>query len=299
MPSYLKQIQRAVDFIEAHLHDELGPEEIARHAGISFWHFQRIFSATMQYSVMDYVRRRRLSVALDQLMSTKRGILDIALDSGFESQEAFTRAFKAMFGRTPGRCRGPQARVLITQSIPQISVTHLTHLYSGITMTPTLQDVPARIVVGIGGNFISVLSPDRNNFVVIPQLWERFIPRRSEIPHIKDPHQSLGCIVCPTDAAPSGHPSECHYIACAEVTAVLASIPDGMEVREIPAGRYAVFVHKGKLDTLNHTMNFIYASWLPRSGEQLRDAPEVEIYGERFDPSSDDSEMEICIPVQG
>ncbi len=48
---------------------------------------------------MEYVRRRRLSVALEQLMTTKRSIVDIALDSGFESQEAFTRAFKAMFGK--------------------------------------------------------------------------------------------------------------------------------------------------------------------------------------------------------
>jgi AraC family transcriptional regulator len=72
-----------------------------------------------------------------------------------------------------------------------------------------------------------------------------------------------------------------------------------MEVREIPAGRHAIFVHKGKLDTLGDTMDFIYNSWLPASGEKQRDAPDLEIYGEKFDMNSDDSEMEICIPIEG
>lgn len=104
MSGYLRQLQRSLSFIEAHLGEELRIQAIARHAGMSMWHFQRIFSAALGQPLMDYVRRRRLSRAMEVLCSRREGILDIALDSGFRSQEAFTRAFKAMFGVTPGAC---------------------------------------------------------------------------------------------------------------------------------------------------------------------------------------------------
>lgn len=104
MTGYLRQIQRAITFIEDHLEEDLRPDAIAREARMSMWHFQRIFSAALGQPLMDYVRRRRLSRAMEVLCSRREGILDIALDSGFRSQEAFTRAFKAMFGVTPGAC---------------------------------------------------------------------------------------------------------------------------------------------------------------------------------------------------
>jgi AraC family transcriptional regulator len=66
----------------------------------------------------------------------------------------------------------------------------------------------------------------------------------------------------------------------------------------VPAGRYAVFTHKGKLDKLEHTMSYIYGSWLPKSGEELREAADLEIYDERFKFGSDDSELDIYIPVK-
>ncbi len=167
-----------------------------------------------------------------------------------------------------------------------------------MSLTPTFQILPARFVVGMGGNFISVLSPDADNFIVIPKLWHEFMARSGEITPRKDSTVALGCVYCPAGE----RPGECHYLACAEVTAATAaevSLPAGMELREIPAGRHAVFIHKGSLDTLGDTMGHIYATWLPASGLELRDAPDLEIYGEKFCMESEDSELEICIPVAG
>ena len=60
-----------------------------------------------------------------------------------------------------------------------------------------------------------------------------------------------------------------------------------------------MFTHKGKLDTLEHTMNYIYGSWLPKSGEHLREAPDLEVYDQRIAPNSDTSELDIDIPING
>jgi len=240
---------------------------------------------------MDYVRRRRLSVAVDALRNSKREILDIALDSGFESQEAFTRAFKAMFGVTPGVCRKDGARVLMLQAIPDITAEYIKHLYQGITMTPTIQTLPSRFVVGLERPFISVLSPQRNNHIVIPQLWQDFCGRMCEIKDAKG-DANLGCVFCD-----DGETGMCRYLACSEVPS-LADVPEGMTGYEILEGRYAVFVHKGVIGRIGETMNYIYGSWFPQSGQRYRNGPEIEIYGEKFDPESEQSEMEICIPIE-
>lgn len=162
-------------------------------------------------------------------------------------------------------------------------------------MEPTIQSMPARIVVGLGAKFTSVLSPDANNFQVIPRLWHEFLPRMDEIPHRKS-QTALGCVYCP--ASNEGHgPHELYYLAALEVTTA-SDVPAGLEVREIPAGKHAVFIHKGRLDSLGQTMNFIHGTWFPASEYQKRNAPELEIYGPRFDSNSDESELEICIPIQ-
>ena len=103
MNGYLRQIQKALAFIEEHLDEELRPEGIAPHAGISMWHFQRIFSGALGQPVMDYLRRRRLSWAMDRLCSKSATIHDIALDSGFRSQEAFRAPLETRF-RLPSQC---------------------------------------------------------------------------------------------------------------------------------------------------------------------------------------------------
>ena len=156
-------------------------------------------------------------------------------------------------------------------------------------MEPVIQSLPARHVVGLGAKFISVLSPERNNFVVIPRLWHEFVNRQDEIPNRADKN-ALGCVFCEEGT------NERYYLACVEVTTV-STIPAGMESLEIPEGNHAVFIHKGTLDTLGETMEYIHRSWMPGSGCQRRDAPELEIYGDRFDLGSDDSELIICVPI--
>jgi AraC family transcriptional regulator len=289
---HLTRLQRAVDYIEANLLEELPLERIAREAAFSMWHFQRVFSAAVGDTVKDYVRKRRLGWALAQLRETERRMLEIALDCGYESQEAFTRAFKAQFGATPGAVRSGEARI-DSFTKPRITYEYLDHLHGGMTMDPKIEDRPEMRVLGMGSRFISVLSQQANNFEMIPKLWDAFNARRAEIPGSKG-WTDYG--VCEKCVDPESQPEECFYLAGAEVDAH-AQPPAGMIARVIPAGRYAVFTHRGALEKLEHTMKYIYGSWLPRSGEQLRDAPDLEVYGPRFKYGSEESELGILIPI--
>ncbi len=157
-------------------------------------------------------------------------------------------------------------------------------------MEPEIVEKPALRIAGLGTDFLSILSPNANNFEVIPALWGRYLARAGEIQrHGRDDY---GIVTCE-----EGSDGKCHYVAGAELTAG-ASAPVGMVTVDIPAGRYAVFTHRGPLDRLEHTMRYIHGSWLPRSGFRYREAPEVERYGAKFNPSSPDSELEIWIPLE-
>jgi len=293
---HLVRVQRAIDFIEDHLKDDLPTDVIAKEACFSMWHFQKVFSAAVGESLKDYVRKRRLTSASVELCTSERRILDIAVDYQFESQESFTRAFKAMFGLNPGECRKQGIGSVRALNQPRITMEYLDHLYGGMTMQPKFIELQEKKVVGMGANFISILSPEKNNHVVLPKLWDEFLKRAAEISGRKG-RFDIGLCEGISDESKKSHPDECFYMACAEVDS-FESVPEGMVTKVVPAGRYAVFTHKGKLDTFEHTMGYIFGSWLPKSGEELREAPDLEVYDERFCFGADNSEVDIYIPIK-
>lgn len=291
---HLRQIQRAIDYIEDHLDEDLSTDSIAKVAGFSKWHFQMVFSSAVGDTLKEYVRKRKLTAAVIALGTTDKRILDIALDAGFESQEAFTRAFKQMFGKNPGECRRDGIKSIMSLNKPKITMDYLDHLYGGVNMQPVIVFVDEKKVVGMGTKFISTLSPDNNNQTIIPALWGTYVTRSQEIKS-RVGYADFG--VCFDPGGVKSHPDECFYVAGAEVKNT-NEVPDGMMTMTIPAGQYAVFTHKGSIEKLRFTMKYIYGSWLPKSGQKLRDAPDLEIYDQRFKPDSEDSEIDVYIPIQ-
>ena len=249
------RIQRAIDYIEENLKDELPIESIAGVACFSMWHFQRVFGAIVGDSVKEYVRKRRLASALSELTSTDRRILDIAVDHQFESQESFTRAFKAVYGKTPGECRK---------------------------------------AIGFGANFISPTTEDKSGYIVIRELWQNYAIRANEIKGRKG--YGIGLVESLPDARKS-QVEEYWYLAGSEVED-FTSVPVGMVTRTAPAGRYAVFPRRGTPAQIEHTLRYIYGSWLPKSGEELRNAPTLTCREENHNPNSEDAVTEIYIPVK-
>ena len=165
-----------------------------------------------------------------------------------------------------------------------------------MALQPKFITLSEKKVIGISGKFISIMSEEHNNDIVIPQLWDTYIKRRNEIEGAVAEYD-LGVIspVLPPDT--KTHPAEMLYMAGTEVNS-LDNVPAGMTAKTIPAGNYAVFTHRGPINKFADTMLYIFDQWLPTSGKQIRKAPELEIYDHRFNPTADDSEMEICIPVE-
>lgn len=103
--SYSELIRQSLYFIETNLYEEIGLEEVASEALLSPYHYHRVFRREVGMTVVEYIRHRRMSYASAALRSTNVGILDISLECGFDSQEAFTRAFRKIYGMPPGRFR--------------------------------------------------------------------------------------------------------------------------------------------------------------------------------------------------
>jgi AraC family transcriptional regulator len=296
--THLERIQQAIDYIEAHLSDELAIETIAGRAAFSPWHFQRIFGAMVGETVRGYVRKRRLSEAFDALHTGNARIADIAWEHGFESHEAFTRAFKTTFGITPGAVRRngqpvapPLRRIFLTPD-------YLHQRYGDIHMEPTFKQLDEIRVIGLGSPFISILSSDQNNFTVIPALWDTLFKRIKEIPGRREEFWLGLCRSLP-EGMERTHDDQFYYIAGVPVESI-DEVPEGMVSAVIPARTYALFTHHGRLNRLEETMNYIYGSWLPNTDRERADGsiPDLEWYDTRFDHASDASEMDIYIPLR-
>ena len=161
-----------------------------------------------------------------------------------------------------------------------------------MTMKPKFATTREKKVIGMNTQFISILSPDRNNFDVLPKLWNNYIARSQEIKSRLGLDDIGICEQIPETARTRPSPDACMYMAGTEVTN-FDHVPEGMVTKIVSAGRYAVFTHRGQLTSLEHTMNYIYGSWLPKSGEELRDAPDLEVYDERFKYGMEDSELDL------
>ena len=99
--NYIKEMQKAIDYIEINLDKDINFENIAKEVGMSSFYFHRIFTALIGVSPTAYIRNRRLTVAAQEISKNNENILDIALKYGFESHEVFSRAFKNFHGVVP------------------------------------------------------------------------------------------------------------------------------------------------------------------------------------------------------
>ena len=289
MSEYLEQIQRGVDFIETRLDEDIQLAGVARVAGISQWHFQRIFKALTGETLKTYVRSRRLANSLERLLTTQLRVLDIALLAGFESQESFARAFKKAFGLTPQEYRRLGDKSLFLKKA-QFDADYLRHINQNVSLTPELYLQPRMTLVGMRTLFFSVDSEKNNIAEQLFPLWQRFVPRLGEIAH-QVPGVCYG--VVRQEAADT---ERLEYHAAIAVTEASA-LPTGMVALEIPEATYAKFAHRGPAREVDHTVNYIYSTWLAQSGKRHSYGPDLEFYGSAYHATDADSVLHYAIPI--
>jgi AraC family transcriptional regulator len=161
-------------------------------------------------------------------------------------------------------------------------------------LQPQIVEKPALQVVGLEAAFIHALSPEATNFQVIGPLWDKFIHRAREVPHRLG--EEMFGIIYGRPEKERAHPDELQYIAAVRVSKV-DEIPTGMALRTVTAGTFAVFTHRGPIQTIADTVLEIYRVWLPQSAYRHAEIADVELYDHRFHCDRADSEMEYWISV--
>ncbi|MBL1277598.1 MAG: effector binding domain-containing protein [Ectothiorhodospiraceae bacterium] len=287
--NYLLQVQKGIDYIESQLDSDIALRKVASEAGLSQWHFQRIFKALTNETLKTYIRSRRLSGALNKLISSNERIIDISIAAGFESQESFTRAFKNTFDVTPNEARKMANKNMFINKI-EFDAEYLKHINQGVSLTPEIYTQKEMLLVGVKTEFYSVDSEKNNMADKLPLLWNEFLPRVNDISD-KVPDLGYGIVRQTQDKT-----DLLEYYAACEVTQ-LNEIPKGMVSITIPQCRYAKFSHNGNVNKINNTVNYIYSSWLLQSGERHSYGPDIEIYGHEYVPDSDDSTIYYAIPL--
>lgn len=289
MSYYLERIQRGVDFVEARLDEDLPLSSVARAAGLSQWHFQRIFKSLTGETLKTYIRARRLAHSLEHLLTTHLRVLDIALLAGFESQEAFARAFKQSFGLTPQAYRKIGDKSLFLRK-PQFVPAYLEHLQCHVSRMPELRTLPNMTLVGMRTCFFSTDSEKNNIAEQLPSLWQAFLPRMQDIPE-RVPGLAYGVVRHEQEDS-----DRLEYHAAVEVMP-MGALPSGMVKVAVPGAQYAFFEHRGAVKNIDHTVSYIYGTWLMQSGLRHTYGPDLELYGAEHHPTRDDSVIHYAIPV--
>ena len=274
-------------WIEQRLDQPLTLDEIAARAALSPHHFSRLFTARMGRSAMAHVRGRRLVRGARRLCDDPDlKLVELAFDCGFESQEAFTRAFKRVFGVSPGRFRNGFAVEPIAGQYPMNAPTLCP---VPVQRLPELVTLPAFRVAGPS----RVL--DEASKSEIPQLWSALIgalPFKGQAPS----WATYG-VVSGVDAADGCF----QYLAGVGVEPDCVP-PPGFTMKEIPPATYAVF--RITLDgsalhpQVKQAMAAVWGELIPKSGLKVVDGPDFELYDGRFDPQKAGSVIDFHVPVQ-
>jgi len=286
---YLKRVQQGIDYVEAHLDTEIALSDVAKAAGLSQWHFQRVFRALTNETLKTYIRSRRFAKALDQLLGTQLPILDIALAAGYETQESFTRAFKSCFRITPGQYRAFGSRSLFVKKV-ELDADYLRHIHRNVSLVPEVYEQRAMQLVAMRTLFYGIDSEKNNLAKKLPPLWAGFLSRLGEVPHAV-PGVCYGVVGPVRESS-----DQLQYFAAIEVRQS-AALPPGMQAIEVPGARYAKFAHQGPARGIDNTVNYIYSSWLLSSGTAHGGGVDLEIYDSRYHATSDASLMHYAIPI--
>ncbi len=159
---WLDRMNRALDYIETNLADQISLDEIARQACCSTYHFQRMFPFITGVSLSEYIRRRRLTLAAFELQTTEAKVIDVAMRYGYQSPEAFARAFKTLHGIMPMAAR-TQGTAL--KAYPRISF-HIS-IKGDLAMNYRIEQKPSFEMFGVYG----VVNADRQTaFSEVPQF---------------------------------------------------------------------------------------------------------------------------------
>lgn len=276
---WIQGMNAAVNFIEEHILEDPDLDKLGKLAGCSPHHFQRIFTYIGGVTLTEYLRRRRMSLAAVDLKDENAKVIDIALKYGYDSPTAFNRAFQSIHGISPTQARDNKVALKAFPPIVfQMTVRGTQEMNYRIEKREAFRVVGKRIA----------LKPTlEENFKITPGFWQQSA--------IDGTIEKLAGMM-DTDLLGLMGVSTCnaqddweYYIAVATTKE-----DDSFEEFMIPSSTWAVFYQEGPLLKVQELEARIVTEWLPTSGYEYANAPEIEMY---YNPDPDKARYEIWLPI--
>ncbi|HNX28928.1 MAG TPA: AraC family transcriptional regulator [Syntrophomonadaceae bacterium] len=280
---WISRLNEAVDYIEANLEKEISYDKAAHIACCSTFHFQRMFSYIADVPLSEYIRRRRITLAAFDLQCGSEKIIDIALKYGYDSPTSFNRAFHNVHGVSPTEAR---TKGVALKAYPRISFKIT--IKGDAEMNYKILTMEAFRIVGIKEHYNMSVE---ECFEKVPQFWGKTV-QSGIVPEIlklmdKEPYGLLGVSTCM-----NGQDFD-YYIAAATDQ----ETPEGMVEYDVPKCTWAIFECVGAMPTaIQELQKRIITEWLPTSGYEYANAPDIEVYFEG-DQQAEDYKCEVWLPI--
>lgn len=291
---YIEAVQRVVTHVASRLDESVDLQALARVAGLSPFHFHRVFRGMVGETPVELLRRLRLERAACQLRDTSTPVTIIAFGAGYETHESFTRAFRAGFGVSPSefrRRRSVRAVLSAPSGLHFRNGRVLTQFTpsdtGGHTMDITLEQLP-----GLRLATITHIGP----YPAIGQAFQRLGEVAGRAGLINPPASLMVAVY--HDDPDATAPGELRSRAAVSVPED-ATLPAGLEEMRIAGGTYARCTHIGGYDQLNAVWPRFLGEALPASGHVIADGPALEIY--RSDMATtprDQLRTDLLVPVR-
>ncbi|MGL5116633.1 MAG: AraC family transcriptional regulator [Beijerinckiaceae bacterium] len=273
--------KNALWVIERNQNRDLSLDEIAEACGVSKFHLAHAFGQSVDRSVMQYVRGRRLSEAAKALAAGAPDILDIALQHGYNSHEAFSRAFKSTFGQTPEMIRAERS----LDGVVLIEPFQLKDQSAIALKEPKISEHKGILAIGLLGQYAFGANEG------IAGQWAKFMGSMFVGIENKVPSIPIGVTLGIDDDG------NFDYVTAVEVNSS-TTVPSGLTKVQISPRHWAIFEHDGNITTLSKTYMAIWDRWLPDHNQRLANSPSIERHKETFDPRTGNGGVEIWIPIE-
>lgn len=276
---WIERLNQAINYIEEHLKDDMDYEQLGKVACCSSYHFQRMFTYMAGMPLSEYIRRRKMSLAAVELQGGDKKIVDVAAEYGYQSPTAFNRAFQSIHGVAPSAVKNEGVSL---KSFPPI--TFKVTVKGVEEMNYRIETKDAFRIIGISQPLEKEIE---KNFAVVPEMWQDAamngtIPKLAEL----------------MDAQPMGllGVSACNDVEQWKYFIAVSSTKETAEFEEyiVPANTWAIFTGSGTNQSIQELERRIVTEWLPTSGYEYANAPDIEVY---LNPDPQNAQYEVWIPV--
>lgn len=276
---WVERLNQSIRYIEEHLSCEIAYEQLGKIACCSAYHYQRMFTYMAGVPLSEYIRRRRMSLAAVDLQGSDAKVIEIAAKYGYSSPTAFNRAFQSVHGVAPSALRSEGIAV---KSYPPITF-HIS-VKGAEELNYRIETKEAIRIVGVSCPLEKEIE---KNFAVVPQMWQNAAANGTveKLAEMMDtpPMGLLGVSVC-------NGTDQWKYFIAVSTTKECGSF----EAYTIPAAMWAVFSGEGTNMSIQELEQRIVTEWLPTSGYEYGNAPDIEVY---ISPDPQNAKYEVWIPV--